>query len=413
MRDESGLAGGEGEHYRAMRLLIYSHDTFGMGNIRRMLAISRGLLERFPTCSILLVTGSPVIHCLRLECLKRIDYVKLPCLTRTNRGEYEARYLDTSATELIRLRSELILAAVTHYAPDVLIVDKKPRGVGGELGPTLDYLQSKEQPTRTVLILRDILDRPEAIISNWERHGHFDSLPADYDRILILGQQEIFDPLIEYHFPAEARHKSRFCGYLRKDADLTSATEERHKLGVTRDNQRMLLITPGGGEDGSRVVEVSLAALAQKYPPDLRTVVVCGPAMPPRERERLRTMAARLPAVSFLEFSSDMVTLMAAADLIVSMAGYNTICEILSLRRRAIVIPRVKPTEEQLLRVERIAPRGCFTAIHPDDLTPELMSEEIWRQLNSPTDETIWSRVDLGAQTVINAEVEALLASQR
>jgi predicted glycosyltransferase len=74
-----------------------------------------------------------------------------------------------------------------------------------------------------------------------------------------------------------------------------------------------------------------------------------------------------------------MVTLMAAADLIVSMAGYNTICEILSLRRKAIVIPRVTPTEEQLLRVERIASCGCFTAIHPDDLTPELMSGEIWR----------------------------------
>lgn len=402
---------GEGERDRTMRLLIYSHDTFGMGNIRRMHAISRGLLEWFPQSSVLLVTGSPVIHSLRPECLPRMDYVKLPCLTRTDRGEYSARYLDTSAAELIRLRSELILATVTNFAPDVLIVDKKPRGVSGELGPTLDYLRSKSKRARTVLVLRDILDRPEAIISNWERHGHFRSLPLDYDRILVLGQQEIFDPLVEYHFPAEATRKTRFCGYLRKDADLTSAAAERRKLGITGDHQRLLLITPGGGEDGSRMIEVSLAALAQNYPADLRTVVVCGPAMPPGERERLRTMAEGLPAVSFLDFTSDMITLMAAADLIVSMAGYNTICEILSLRRKAIVIPRVTPTEEQLLRVERIASRGCFTAIHPDDLTPELMSGEIWRQLNSPADETAWTRVDLGAQTVINAEVEALLAN--
>ncbi len=70
------------------RLMVYSHDTFGLGNIRRMLAISQHLIEQRDDISILLVTGSPVIHSLRLP--KRLDYIKLPCLTRTDSEHYSA-----------------------------------------------------------------------------------------------------------------------------------------------------------------------------------------------------------------------------------------------------------------------------------------------------------------------------------
>lgn len=392
-----------------MRLLIYSHDTFGMGNIRRMLAISRGLLEGLPQISILMLTGSPVVQSLRLESSERMDYIKLPCLTRTDRGEYAARYLDAGTDEMIRLRSDLILATARNFAPDLLIVDKKPRGVRGELGPTLDLLRTERPRTPRVLVLRDILDRPETVISNWERRGHFDSLRNDYDRVLILGQREIFDPLVEYRFPAEIGKRTRFCGYLRRESDRQQAEVAEESPGVTEGGWQRLLITPGGGEDGYKVIEACLAALERWRPSYLRTIVVSGPEMPVKDRERLRKRALALPETSFLDFSNDLVGLMASADAVVSMAGYNTICEILSLRKRAIVIPRVSPTEEQWLRAERLAPLGCLTALHPNELTPELMREHLERQLSAPFEEAVWSRLDLGAQEVINAEVEALL----
>jgi len=60
------------------RLLVYSHDTFGLGNIRRMLCICEYLLEALPTLSILLVSGSPMVHSFRIP--RRLDYIKLPCL---------------------------------------------------------------------------------------------------------------------------------------------------------------------------------------------------------------------------------------------------------------------------------------------------------------------------------------------
>ncbi|MFM8394010.1 MAG: glycosyltransferase family protein, partial [Acidobacteriota bacterium] len=365
----------------------------------------------------LLLTGSPVIHTLGANGRERMDYIKLPCLTRTDRGVYRARYLDTGVEELSRLRADLILAATRHFAPDLLMVDKKPLGVRGELEPALRYLRTERPRARTMLVLRDILDRPEAIISNWSRHGHDKSLRQDYDRILILGQQEIFDPVVEYRFPEEAAARTRFCGFLRKDTGAGSvgrATQLRESLGLdVKGGQQIMLVTPGGGEDGFKVIETSLLALAHRPQPQLQTIVVGGPEMPADQREQLRRLAATIPNTRFLDFSNDLLGLMAAADLVVSMGGYNTICEIVSLRRRAIVIPRVRPTEEQLIRMERLAPLNCFLALHPDRLTVEQMAEAIERQLTATIDEATWARLDLGAQAVINAEVEALLKHEK
>lgn len=391
------------------RILIYSHDTFGLGNIRRMLAIGRGLLDAFSDLSILLITGSPVVQ--RLQLPEGMDYIKLPCLTRTAREEYGARYLGGGTEELVRMREEIILAAAKHFAPDVLLVDKKPLGVKGELAPTLRYLQAERPATRIVLILRDVLDEPRVIIDNWKRNGHGEALRRVYDRVLVLGQREIFDPVAEYELTAEVAARVRFCGYLRKTVEASHVRQVRQSLGLKSSGtrERLLLVTPGGGEDGEGVIEKTLGALEIIRDRTLRTVIVSGPEMAEGRREALRERAAALPATLFLDFSNDLLGLMGAADLVISMGGYNTICEILSLRKRAIVIPRVRPTEEQWLRAERMGPLGLFTVIHPDQVTAEKLAAEIERQLDSHIDESKWAAINLEAQAVINEEVAALL----
>src|SRR5260370_12514473 len=114
-----------------MRLMVYSHDTFGLGNIGRMLAICKHLHASIPDLSILIVSGSPMLQSFRVE--PGIDYIKLPCLKRTELGELGVRCLDLDLSAIIRLRRELILSTVMSYRPDVLLVDKKPDGLAGEL----------------------------------------------------------------------------------------------------------------------------------------------------------------------------------------------------------------------------------------------------------------------------------------
>src|SRR4029077_13532754 len=131
------------------KMLVYSHDTFGLGNIRRMLAICEHLAGVLPDLSILLVTRSPLIQSFRLP--PRLDYIKLPCLTRTDREDYSSRYLDLDLDLTIRLRSKLILSAVDAFRPEVLLVDKKPLGIKNELRPALVHLQQTQSVVRTIL----------------------------------------------------------------------------------------------------------------------------------------------------------------------------------------------------------------------------------------------------------------------
>src|SRR5262249_48818753 len=122
--------------FHLKRVLIYSHDTFGLGNVRRMLEIARHLVETSPEVTVLLLTGSPMLHAFRIPA--RIDYVKLPCLARDTGGRYSARSLPLDLEGLVRLRANLIKSAVTDFAPDLVLVDKKPFGVADELAGALE-----------------------------------------------------------------------------------------------------------------------------------------------------------------------------------------------------------------------------------------------------------------------------------
>ncbi|MER3459582.1 MAG: hypothetical protein C4309_14005, partial [Chloroflexota bacterium] len=86
---------------------------------------------------------------------------------------------------------------------------------------------------------------------------------------------------------------------------------------------------------------------------------------------------AQVEGLTLMEFTPDLVSYIAAADLVVSMAGYNTVCETLSLGVRALLVPRVRPRAEQRIRAERLAQRGCARVLLPEDLSPQRLADEI------------------------------------
>lgn len=381
------------------KLLVYSHDTYGLGNIRRMLAICDYLVETIPDLSILLVTGSPVIHSLRLP--EKMDYIKLPCLTRVGRGEYTTKYLNENLDDAIALRGELIRTTVQHFRPDIVLVDKKPMGVKRELGPTLDYLASSSPATRLLLVLRDILDRPEAIISNWKRNGHYDAITKYYEKVLILGEKRIFDAVREYQFPSEVASKSVYCGYIRKEP-----TGRPLHLN-SRGDSRLVTVTAGGGQDGFGILQAYLDALPElESRLRINTVMVTGPEMPRMQQDILRERCEGRGDIELVDFRPDLLDLMAASDALVSMSGYNTVCEILSLRKRAVVIPRTLPTEEQLMRAECMAREGLLSMIHPDKLSGESLAEALLEVMNH---EHASPSIDLNALQVVSEEVKSRL----
>ncbi|MCB9709915.1 MAG: glycosyltransferase [Nitrospiraceae bacterium] len=362
-------------HQDIKRLVFYSHDTFGLGNIRRTLTICRYLRQSIPDLSILIVSGSPMIHSFRIP--EGVDYIKLPCLTRTESNGYGSKFLREETANLVKLRSELILCAMMNFQPDLIIVDKKPYGVENELQPALTYIKTHHPQTKVTLLLRDILDGPSTTRAIWKKHGYFEALKAHYDGVFILGTPEVFDPCVEYDFPDDLKTKTQFCGYLRREPGRQTREQIRTSLGL-KATDHMVLVTAGGGEDGVQLFQTYLSSMARlSKNPHLQTVLIFGPEMPQEVRQALEHQAKQWPRISTLSFSDDIMSYLDAADTAVSMGGYGTVCELLSLNKTALIVPRVHPVEEQWIRAQRMAALGLFQTLHPDDCTPETLTRTL------------------------------------
>ncbi|NJL64625.1 MAG: glycosyltransferase [Methylacidiphilales bacterium] len=365
-----------------MRLMVYSHDAFGLGNIRRMLAICEHLVQEIPELSILLLSGSPMLQGFRLP--KGLDYIKLPCLNRGETGEVAVKYLGMNVEDTVRLRSHLILSAAINFQPDIFLVDKKAYGIKDELIPTVRYLHKVLPKTKLVLLLRDILDTPEKTIHEWKKQGYYAAIEKYYESLLVVGTPDVLDFRKEYQLPEAAAKKVRFCGYIRRPSGNKTKTQIHQELKVQA-NQKLVLVTPGGGQDGYELINNYLQGLKTLPNSDfINSLIICGPEMPREQKQALEETAKLNPQVRIKEFTDDLMSYVEAADAVVSMGGYNTICEILSAAKPAVIVPRIKPSQEQLMRCQRMQQQALFKTIHPDNLTPEILINNLIHVLANP-----------------------------
>ena len=383
----------------AHKILLYSHDTFGLGNIRRTLLLTEELTRQYPNAAVLIVTGSPMIHAFRIP--DGVDYVKLPCLDRVDAERYEPRFLCECAAEVSRTRMAILKDAVLGFGPDLVIVDKRPAGVDGELLKTLEALKRRPSQPKLVLGVRDILDDPVRTRLALRESGSFETIERFYDEVWIYGSQSVFDTVKEYGFPETVARKTFFCGYLKRPTEK-----------ATRDGgPPSVLVTTGGGGDGGRLIEAYLEGLAGlPRSTALRSTVVFGPQMPEARRDSLLTRFDYLADVTFLNFEPDLTKHYAASDVVVSLAGYNTVCELLSFSRRAILVPRAEPVREQLIRARLLAARGYFDIVEPQELEPAVLISKVLDALK-PAPVAV-PPLDLDGLPRIRERVRALLGEE-
>ena len=378
------------------KILLYSHDTFGLGNIRRTLLLAQELIDQYPKAAVLLITGSQMIHSFRIP--RGVDYIKLPCLDRIDAERYESRFLLECSDAVKRTRSAIIERTVLGFAPDLMIVDKRPAGVDGELTDTLTALRQQNFPTRLVLGIRDILDEPRKTRETLRNNRSFQFIRDYYNEVWIYGSQSIFDTIREYAFPADIARMTHYCGYLKRPTVAT-----RHSDGPPR-----VLVTTGGGGDGSRMIQAYLEGLSS-LPRNvaLRSTVVFGPQMSAATQASFSNEFGYLTDVEFREFEPELAPLYAKADLVVSMAGYNTVCELLSSGCNAILVPRAEPVKEQLIRARLLAAEGLFEMLEPAELSAETLIAKVLASLKPTVNRPI--RFDLQGLPRIRERIRELL----
>ncbi|MCM2457068.1 hypothetical protein HGO37_16860 [Rhizobium sp. CG4] len=349
------------------RILMYSHDTFGLGHLRRCRTIAHALVEDYRGLNVLIISGATIAGA--FDYRARVDFVKIPSIIKLRNGEYTSldRHIDLQDT--LKMRRSIIRHTAESFQPDVFIVDKEPMGLRGEVEETLEYLKS--QGTKLVIGLRDVMDAPQLLDVEWKRNDVMNKIAKFYDNVWVYGPPDFHDPLNGLDVPQAVRDRMEFVGFLQR-------SQTQSEIDNPRPKDDYILVTTGGGGDGSELIDDVLNAYDYDKTLTHKALVVLGPYMPTEQRDRLLSKAAHIPHLEIIQFDNRMEDLVAGAKAVVSMGGYNTVCEIFSFDKPALIVPRVVPREEQLIRASRAKELGLLDMLLPEEAeNPQLMAEAL------------------------------------
>lgn len=386
------------------RIALFSHDTQGLGHIRRNIEIAAVIVEAHPATDVLLIGATPAATGLPLPA--NTELLVLPAVAKDGDGAYAPAGLGLPLADLLDLRGRLVATAVRAFAPDLLIVDKLARGLDGELDEALRVTHQirghRGRAIRVVLGLRDVLDAPEAARRDWRVTGANRAVRAHYDALWVYGDPAVGDLVGDLELPADLADRVVHTGFL-------GHGRGRHvpqpSTTVTPPGEPYVLCLVGGGQDGY--------ALARSFvdsarPAGHQSVVVAGPHMAGVEH-RLLQAAAHRRGVRLHAFTDRTLELVESASAVVTMGGYNSVCEVLATGAPALVVPRVTPRLEQAVRAERLARHTHLDRMHPRDANPARLAGWLHDAVRRPR---AAHEIDLDGLRRIPRLVEALLSSE-
>jgi predicted glycosyltransferase len=391
----------------APRIAFFSNDPGGLGHLRRILKIAWYLRGRWPESTQLIVTGSPGVQMLSLP--DDAELLKLPSVKSSGFRKYAARYLPISFPEIWELRRDLLLSLGRLYQPDIALVDHMPAGLRGDLLPCLREFKARSPHTRLVLGLRDVTYDPGLLRTAWASEGIYELLDELYDLILVFGQRKFLDVVEEYGFSRTAASKTRHVGYLGASPSARSPEAVRAQLGLR--TARLVVVTVGGGDMGLHLLHTMFEAV-KLIPGDLPfdCLLVCGPLTSTESFGSLRALVGERPGMHVRHYVQDLREYIAAADLVVATAGYNSVCEILSSGRPAILVPQLHENGEQVLRAGLMSRLGLFRILEPSDLSPARLLAYALESLEHPIGDR--PPVDLNGLAAAAAELEGILRTK-
>ena len=344
------------ERLEQSRILIYSHDSFGLGHLRRCRSIAHSLVARYKGLSVLILSGSPIIGSFDFKA--RVDFVRIPGVIKLKDGEYTSLGLHIDLEQTLAMRESIIYHTAVSFKPDIFIVDKEPTGLQGEVSSTLELL--KQKGCINVLGLRDVMDETEQLKLEWERKKVLPALDNLYHDIWVYGLREMGNPIEGIDLSPSTLARISYTGYLEREVP-----SEPNRVAPIDPDEPFILVTAGGGGDGVDMVDWVIRAYEADSGLPYRAVIVTGPFMQATEQQEFHDRCELLEKVEILTFDSHIELLMEKSMAIVAMGGYNTFCEILTLDKPALIVPRSKPRQEQLIRAERAVRLGLASMIDP------------------------------------------------
>jgi predicted glycosyltransferase len=345
-----------------MKILLYCQYVWGMGHLFRSLELVRALSGH----RVVLVAGGQEVP-IRLPAHAAL--VRLPALfmdeffTTLQSGEP-----GRSVAAVKQERCERLLQLMDEERPDAFVVELYPFGrtaFGFEIDPLLEAIQAgRFGRVLRVCSIRDVLVEkrdPTAyearVVERLNRH---------FDRLLIHSDERLLPLEATFSRVGDVRIPIAYTGFVAPTPETDAARRLRQALGVGP-GETLVVASAGGGRAGFRLLKEVLAAcreLSARRP--LRLELFTGPFMADEEFDQLHRLAA--PRLRVRRFTARFLRYLQAADLSISLAGYNTCMNLLVARVPALVLPYSRQ-REQPLRIEKIKPYLAMEVLAEEDLT--------------------------------------------
>ncbi len=358
-----------------MKIAVYCQHVLGIGHFIRTLALCRALHRH----DLLLITGGEPVD---ISLPGHVAEVRLPSLMMDTK--FRNLHGVTSLDTLERIKTErtrILWALFEQEAPDLLLVELYPFGRKAfrfELDPLLEGLRSGGLPSCRVLCsVRDILVEKEKAAAHEARA--VDRLNRFFDGVLVHADPRVITLDRTFDLFEKIKIPVVYTGYV---TDLPSRGDPmglRRQLGLNP-NRKLVVVSAGGGRVGGPLFRAVAAVPAHLSPPQqLFFLVFGGPFVEDDVMEVLQRAAS--PLFHIERFASDFTSYLSAADLSISMAGYNTCMNILSTGVPALVLP-FDQNREQGLRAGRLSELGALDILSRGDLDPPKLARLIEGKLN-------------------------------
>jgi predicted glycosyltransferase len=345
-----------------MSIVFYCQHVLGIGHFFRSLEICRALAPHPVT----LVTGGPRLE---VPLPRNVTELRLPEITMDR--EFKALRAAAGA-DLHRIRDErrrALMSLFVREKPALFMLELYPFGrkaFAAEIDPLLEAISSAALPTRGVVCsVRDILVEKEKPEKHEARtvailNRHFDAVLVHSDPRLIR-LEETFGRIAELRVPVV------YTGLVAPAPPPDARRQLRRRLGLAPED-RLVVASAGGGSVGAALLSAVLRAFARRDPRQrAHLAMFTGPFLPEAEFRRLEALSG--PGVTIARFTPEFPAHLAAADLSVSMGGYNTTMNILAAGTPALVWPFAQ-NREQRMRAERLQALGALALLADADLDP-------------------------------------------
>ena len=361
-----------------LRVALYSHDAKGLGHLRRNLALAHHLARALPgltgrDVTGLVITGLAPGQEYRLP--DGFDWLVLPGVKKSG-GTYLPQRLRITRKDLSLIRGALLSGVLSTFAPDLLIIDRHPYGVHQELREPLTHLRRAHPAARVVLGLREVLDTPATVQREWDELGDTDTLRRLIDEVWVYGDAAIHDLSATGEAPTALEERMRYTGYLAHGRDIAEPRDGSEAstalAGNALDPEPFILTTAGGGSDGITLLR---AAAKARVPNGYRHVVVTGPQLDAALFHQVAQAAG--PRTVVRRSWSGMSRHIQRAAAVISMAGYNTVSEILASDTPALLVPRETPRLEQFIRATALKEAGAVDLLRVTDLSAAALENRL------------------------------------